>query len=62
MFGLSLSASVFGSVADMSVAIYKKASFSPLIKWVYNFLVIWLPGLSWTESDFINLTAHIGVP
>jgi hypothetical protein len=40
MFGLSSSAGVFGSIADMLVAIYRAAGFGPLTKWVDNFFVV----------------------
>src|SRR5262249_22458917 len=56
------SAGVFGAIADMLVAIYKRAGFWPIIKWVDDFLVIRLPGQSWSEEDFIALTANLGVP
>jgi len=62
MFGMSSSAGVFGCVADMLVDIYIAAGFGPLTKWVDDFFVICLPGCSWTESDFVNLTASIGIP
>jgi hypothetical protein len=62
MFGLSSSAGVFGCVADMLAAIYRKAGFSPLLKWVDDFFVIWMPGDKWTEDSFIQLTACLGVP
>jgi hypothetical protein len=62
MFGLTSSAGVFGSIADMLVAIYKAAGFGPLKKWVDDFLVIRLPHMTWTEEDFINLTGAFGVP
>ena len=62
MFGLSSSAGVFGSIADMLIAIYKAASFKIVIKWVDNFLAIHLPGQSWSENEFIALTDSIGVP
>ena len=62
MFGLASSAGVFGSIADMLIAIHKRAGFFPIIKWVDDFLVIRLPGNSWTEEDFMNLTAQAGVP
>ena len=32
------------------------------MKWVDDFLVIWLPGQTWTEEDFTSLTENIGVP
>ncbi|GJE95065.1 hypothetical protein PsYK624_112440 [Phanerochaete sordida] len=62
MFGLRSSAGVFGSVADMLLAIYRAAGFDPICKWVDDFLVIQLPGQTWTEDDFIALTARLGVP
>jgi hypothetical protein len=62
MFGLTSSVGVFGSVTDMLVAIYRKAGFEALQKWVDNFLVIWLPHETWTEKDFTDLTQAIGVP
>ena len=40
MFGLSSSAGVFGSIADMLVAIYQAAGFGPLTKLVDDFFVI----------------------
>ena len=42
MFGLSLSAGVFGAIADMLVNIYITAGFGPLTKWVDDFFVICL--------------------
>ena len=62
MFGLSSSASIFGSVADMVVAIYQRAGFGPIKKWVNNFFVVHLPDHSWTKQDFVHLIVHIGVP
>jgi len=62
MFGLSSSAGVFRSVADMVVAIYQRAGFGPIKKWVDDFFVVRLPDHSWTEQDFVRLTVHIGVP
>ena len=62
MFGLTSSAGVFGSVADMLVAIYGKAGFERIRKWVNDFLVIRLPHEHWTEEDFMDLTGHCGVP
>jgi hypothetical protein len=53
MFGLSSSAGVFGCIADMLVS-------SALLKWVDNFFVICLQ--SWSEQEFMDLTAAIGVP
>jgi len=61
-FGMASSAGVFGSIADMLVAIYEKAGFGPLRKWVDDFFAIRLPGQSWTEQDFMDLTAALGVP
>jgi hypothetical protein len=61
-FGLTSSAGVFGSVADMLVTIYVATGFGPIKKWVDDFLVIRLPGQSWSEDDFIALTAALGVP
>ena len=62
MFGLALSAGVFGCVTDMLIDIYVSAGFGPLTQWVNDFFVICLPQCSWTEADFINLTAAIGIP
>src|SRR3954470_17657260 len=62
MFGLASSAGVFSCIADMLVNIYIAVGFGPLTKWVDNFFVICLPNHSWTESDFIELTASIGIP
>jgi len=62
MFGLTSSAGVFGSVADMLVAIYGKAGFERIRKWVDDFLVIRLPHESWSEEDFMALTSQCGVP
>lgn len=61
-FGCRSSAGVFGAVADMLVAIYKAYNYGPLIKWVDNFLVIWLPHYTHSEDDFMNLTGQHGVP
>ena len=62
MFGLASSAGVFRCVADMLVDIYVASGFGPLVKWVDDFFVICLPEHSWTEHDFLELTASIGVP
>ncbi|KIP03136.1 hypothetical protein PHLGIDRAFT_78047, partial [Phlebiopsis gigantea 11061_1 CR5-6] len=62
MFGLSSSAGVFGSVADMLVAIYEACGFFPVLKWVDDFLVIRRPGEAWSEQDFVQLTSPLGVP
>jgi hypothetical protein len=62
MFGLSSSAGVFGSIADMLVAIYEAAGFAPILKWVDDFFVIRLPNQTWTEQEFMDLTGHCGVP
>jgi hypothetical protein len=42
MFGLSFSARVFGSIADMLIAIYGRAGFNLIRKWVDDFLDICL--------------------
>ena len=62
MFGLSSSAGVFGSIGDMLIAIYRKAGFTRILKWVDDFLVIRLPHQSWTEQEFMDLTGFFGVP
>lgn len=62
MFGMASSAGVFGAVADMLVAIYGAAGFGPICKWVDDFFVVRLPHQQWSEMEFINLTADIGVP
>lgn len=62
MFGLSSSAGVFGSVADMLAALYRAADFGPLQKWVDDFFVIRLPHHTWSESDFMEFTTQLGVP
>lgn len=61
MFGLASSAGVFGSTANMLVAIYTKVGFGPLKKWVDNFLVVCQPHQSWTEQEFMDLTLAIGI-
>jgi hypothetical protein len=62
MFGLTSSAGVFGSIADMLVAIYGGAGFKAIKKWVDDFFVIRFPHESWTEQEFMELTGAIGVP
>ena len=62
MFGLSSSAGVFGSIADMLIAIYKEAGFTAILKWVDDFFVIHLPDQTWTEQEFMDLTGYCGVP
>jgi hypothetical protein len=62
MFGMSSSAGVFGSIADMLVDIYTSSGFGPVVKWVDDFFVIRLPNHTWTVTDFVNLTAAIGIP
>lgn len=61
-FGLASSAGVFGSIADMLVAIYRAHGFGPIRKWVDDFLVIRLPDQHFTEDDFMALTSAAGVP
>ena len=58
MFGLTLSAGVSGTVADMLVAIYRAANFGLIQKWVDNFLAIWLPHQTWTEKEFMDLRSE----
>jgi hypothetical protein len=62
MFSLASSAGVFGAIADMLIAIYKAAGFMALLKWVDNFVVIRLTNQTWTEQEFMDLTAYFGVP
>jgi hypothetical protein len=62
MFGLTSSAGVFGSIADMLVDIYCKAGFDAIRKWVDDFFVIRFPHQSWTEEEFMELTGSVGVP
>ena len=62
-FGLASSAGVFGSVADLLVAVYDHSKlFGPMVKWVDDFFPIRLPYQSWTESDFMMFTSRFGVP
>jgi hypothetical protein len=62
MFGLASSTGVFSAIADMSVALYKAAGFSKILKWVNDFFVIHLPNEDWTKQDFMALTVASGVP
>ena len=62
MFGLSSSAGVFGSIADMLIAIYKEAGLTAILKWVDDFFVIRRPSQIWTEQEFMDLTGYCGVP
>jgi len=39
-FGMASSAGVFGSIADMLVALYRIAGFGPIKKWVDDFFAI----------------------
>jgi hypothetical protein len=59
---MTSSASIFGAVADILVAIYKALGFPTILKWVDDFFVICLPHELWTEHDFISLTSQLGVP
>ena len=62
-FGLASSAGVFGSVADMLVALYNYShKFGPMVKWVDDFFAILLPHQSWNEADFMQFTGRFGVP
>ena len=62
-FGLASSAGVFGSVADMLIAIYEASGmFGPMVKWVDDFFVTRLPHQQSTEADFVSLTSKHGVP
>jgi hypothetical protein len=62
MFGLASSAGVFGSIRDMLIAIYKKAGYTQVLKWVDDFFIIRLPDQFWTEQEFMDLTGGFGVP
>ena len=62
MFGLASSAGVFGAVGDMLIAIYKRAGFTQILKWVDNFFVFRLPDQHWTEQEFMDLSGYFGVP
>ena len=62
-FGLTLSAGVFGSVADVVVDLYDHSKrFGLMVKWVDDFFVIRLPHQSWTEVEFMAFSAEFGVP
>ena len=61
-FGLASSAGIFGTIADMLVAIYKASGYHRILKWVDDFFVIALPSDTWSEGDFIELTGALGVP
>ncbi|VDC01640.1 unnamed protein product [Peniophora sp. CBMAI 1063] len=61
-FGLSSSCGIFGAIADMLVDIYKASGFTHVVKWVDDFFAVRLPGESWTEDDFMELTRTLGVP
>jgi hypothetical protein len=61
-FGLPSSAGVFGSIADMLVAIYRASGICALTKWVDDFFVIIFPTETWTKEDFMAITSHLGVP
>ena len=61
-FGLSSSAGIFGSIADMLVALYKAYGYGPIRKWVDDFFVIRLLHQSYTEQDFIATLGAAGVP
>lgn len=61
-FGMASSAGVFGKVADLLVAIYKATGIEKVLKWVDDFFVVRLPGESWSERDFIEITRVLGVP
>jgi len=61
MFGLSSSAGVFGSVADMLIAITEQLV-SLHCSMGNDFFVICLPDQSWTEQEFMDLTGYFGVP
>lgn len=62
MFGLASSAGVFGSLADLAVAIALAHGYGPICKWVDDFFVIRLPGQTWTEDDFTQATGKLGYP
>jgi hypothetical protein len=59
---MTSSASIFGVVADMLVAIYKASGFPTILKWVDDFFIIHLPHELWTKHDLISLTSQQGVP
>ncbi|KAJ3757804.1 hypothetical protein EV360DRAFT_83677 [Lentinula raphanica] len=62
IFGLASSVGVFGSIADMLVAIYDAKGMGPVVKWVDNFFAVHLPHHTWTEEEFMATTGDVGVP
>lgn len=61
-FGFGPSAGLWGRVADVIAAIARKVGMGPLIKWVDDFFLVRPPGSTYTEDDFIRLSAYWGVP
>lgn len=61
-FGMRSSCGIFGSIADMLLAIYRGSGFQLTLKWVDDFITIRLRNDTRTEADFIALTAALGVP
>ena len=61
MFGLASSTSMFGTIANILLAIYKATGFTPILKWVDSFFVIHLPNQTWMEQEFMDLTGYCGV-
>jgi hypothetical protein len=61
-FGMASSAGVFGSIGDLICAIVRAKEWGPLKQWVDDFFVVRTPFQTWTEQDFISLTASFGVP
>jgi hypothetical protein len=61
-FRSASSSGVFGSIADMQVALYNRSpEFGPMVKWVDDFFLILLPHQSWTEADFMDYMVRFGV-
>lgn len=61
MFGLASSASVFRSIADMLLVIYKAAGFTSILKWVNDCFVNHSHNQTCTEQEFLDLTGYYGV-
>ena len=62
MFSLTSNAGVFEAAADMLVVIYRATCFHLICTRVdNNFFIVQLPGQMWTEDEFIQLAATLGI-
>ncbi|CUA76637.1 similar to polyprotein [Rhizoctonia solani] len=67
-FGAASSNGIFGQCGDAMVRVSTSLNFSPVVKWVDDFLYFWAPSrlqplsFGYAESDILRLGDHLGLP